>query len=86
MTDRCYAITGPTAMRTVISALADRFDGIRKTAGSETVTVLDSFDWRLFNKGWLLQKTPNRYTIVDIHTGQPIVDLALKDAKPLQFH
>jgi hypothetical protein len=38
------------------------------------------------NKGWLLQKTPNRYTIVDIHTGQPIVDLALKDAKPLQFH
>ena len=35
MTDRCYAITGPTAMQTVTSEPAGLFDGIRKTTGSE---------------------------------------------------
>jgi CHAD domain-containing protein len=86
MTDRCYAITDPTAIESIRSGLARLFDGIRETCGTETVDILDSFDWRLFKKGWLLQHARGCHTVVDIHTRQRIAGIDLDNKKQPRFH
>ncbi|WP_372679157.1 CHAD domain-containing protein [Desulfosarcina sp.] len=86
MTHRCYSIPGAITIDAIRSELTRLFDGIRELAGTETVEVLDSFDWRLFKKGWLLLKTQKYYTIVDIHSRQQLARVAADERKPRRFH
>ena len=86
MTAPCYAKTDATTMDAIRSELARLFDGVRELAGTETFDVLDSFDWRLFKRGWLLLKTQDCYTIVDIHGRQQIGRVAADNRKPRRFH
>ncbi len=87
MTDRCYSITEATTIDRIRSEMARRFDGVgEKKGGSEAFEVMDSFDWRLLKKGWLLLKTQACYSIVDIHSRQPIGRVSADSGKPLRFH
>ncbi len=86
MTAPCYAITDATTMDAIRSELARLFDGVREVTGTDTFGVLDSFDWRLFDRGWLLLKTQDCYTIVDIHSRRQIGRVAADNLNPPQFH
>jgi CHAD domain-containing protein len=86
MTDRCYTIADATTIERILSELARWFDGVREMTGTETLEVLDSFDWRLFNNGWLLFNTQEGYSIVDIHSWQEVSKVAVNKKRQPQFH
>ena len=86
MTDHCYGIDDAATIDLIRPELARWFDGIRETTGSESIEVLDSFDWRLFNHGWLLLHTQGRYSLVDIRTRQTVGALTADEKKPMRFH
>lgn len=85
MTDRCYAITDPDALTAITTAMADLFDGIREAAETSVFDVMDSFDWRLFNKGLWLFKSRGRYEAIDIATGHPAGTIMTGTEQPLRF-
>ena len=86
MTDHCYGIDDAATVDRIKPELARWFDGIRETAGSEALEVMDSFDWRLFNHGWLLLHAQGRYSLVDIRTRQTVSALTADEKKPMRFH
>jgi CHAD domain-containing protein len=85
MITRCYAIADPNAFDTVYSALTGLFKDIREEVETTTFEVMDSFDWRLFNKGWLMFKSHQRYETIDIHTGQRVGTIVVETQKPPRF-
>ncbi len=85
MIERCYAITDPEILETIKTALADRFDDIREEAGTKAFEVMDSFDWRLLKKGWLMMKSRRCYDIVDINSGEQVGTVVAPGEKPLVF-
>lgn len=86
MLTRCYAVTDFKKIDAIRSDLGQRFDSIREITGVDEFHVLDSFDWRLFNKGCLMLKRKDAYVIVDIHLQQDLHRLQIDDDKPRAFH
>ncbi|WP_319407959.1 CHAD domain-containing protein [uncultured Desulfosarcina sp.] len=86
MNDHCFGIDDAATIDLIIPELASWFGVTRETIGNEAFEILDSFDWRLFNKGWLLLDAQGRYSLIDIHTGQKVSALTAEEKKPLRFH
>ncbi|MFH1984332.1 MAG: CHAD domain-containing protein [Pseudomonadota bacterium] len=86
MREQCYAVTAVTEIDPIRSELRKRFSNIREVSRDETFEVFDSFDWRLYNKGWLLLKEKGGYALIDRRSGQGRYHLAVDDGRTRSFH
>ncbi|WP_319523789.1 CHAD domain-containing protein [uncultured Desulfosarcina sp.] len=85
MTDHRHTFPDSNARDALVNKLADRFFGIRETSSADSFEVLDTFDWRLFTKGWLMIRSADAYRTIDIHTGRYVDTLAFKSGKRPTF-
>ena len=79
---RIATITDIEALR---SRLDQAFLSMKESSRQTTVDVYDTFDWRLYQKGWQLYKQDNQYTLIHAASGRPICEIEVSDKKSMRF-
>ena len=80
-----YAIQDEGTIEVLKNRLRQEFASITETTDSGTLTVYDTFDWRLHKRGWQLLRQADRLTLVDAAADQPIDEIVHSAARPLHF-
>ena len=86
MQGQTYQITDPADIDAVVSRLDLAFESLDVSETSTTFEVYDSFDWRLYRKGWQLIRQHQHYAIKRCADDQTVADATLDTAKPRPFH
>ncbi|BBO93036.1 CHAD domain-containing protein [Desulfosarcina ovata] len=86
MKRRCYQIPTEDTVEAVKTDLGQAFASLDETIETATLDVWDTFDWRLYNNGWLLLKQARQYTLIDINTDLAIARIHVEGDKPRRFH
>lgn len=83
---KSYTWPQPWEKEPPFSGLPTLFKSFRESAGSATVFLLDSFDWRLFRQGRVLLLTAGgRYSLFDMKSGREEASLMLEGDGPVRF-
>ncbi|GAB6905944.1 CHAD domain-containing protein [Desulfosarcina cetonica] len=62
------------------------FSSVNETVETETLEAFDTFDWRLYHKGWQLIRQAGQWTLSTLATDQPMARVDVNPAKPCRFH
>ncbi len=86
MQGQTYQITDTADIDAVASRLGRTFESLDVTETSKTFEVYDSFDWRLYQKGWQLIRRDQQYLITRCADGQMVAVADVDSSKPRAFH
>ena len=86
MPGQTYRIDDPADIQAVASRLRHAFESLHITETSTTFTVFDSFDWRLYHKGWQLSRRNDRWVIGQLSDGRIVADAKVDPSTPRTFH
>ncbi len=86
MQGQTYQITDTADIDAVASRLGRAFESLDVTDMSTTFEVYDSFDWRLYQKGWQLIRRDHHYLINRCADGQMVAEATVEAPKPRAFH
>jgi CHAD domain-containing protein len=85
MQGQIYQVKDMAAIDKLKSRLSEAFEGLHITETNTTFEVYDSFDWRLYHKGWQLTRHNHHYVINACANGQTICDVMVDAKTPKQF-
>ena len=81
-----YHIADTTVIDALEYQLCHVFESMEETDEINAFRVYDTFDWRMYRKGWQLHHQDGHYEIVDQATEQIISYIGVSDTKNRKFH
>jgi CHAD domain-containing protein len=86
MQGQTYQIADPADIDAVVSRLRGAFEALDVTETSTTFTVHDTFDWRLYHKGWQLSRRDRHWVINRLADGRIVADVTVDSPNPRAFY
>jgi CHAD domain-containing protein len=80
-----FGSTDPSAAERLVTLLAASGDAPLSADQAIPSLFFDTFDWRIFRKGWALMRVQEIYRLVDRFTGELLAEQSVEGSRPPRF-